>query len=549
MQTLTYSRITAYLFFASILLSASCSDILNEIDDETTEQKYFGWSHLTVNDDIDDIPHDITFASDEALPTEVSLVEFFPPVGNQEEYGTSVTWALAYYLRTYLEGLKYDYSAAILHNPEFQFSPADLFLALPSQYKYGDCDGTSFKAAFDVMLNRGVATLETAPYSLSGGCNEFPSSLWTAEAADYKIATYRQIALDIDKIKARLAQGEAIAAGAKVGDNFINWNSSSVLSSETYTSDASKNAYQALVLCGYDDSKSAFRLLNSWGKEWGDNGMIWVDYNFFVTEFCKAAFVARLSTDNPDTNNDNEVDNPVNGSDVVAWELEDVDNPNVNDPRFRTVSYNVFNNGNETLMASNDWGIAYAYYNAYDASDYGLLFYDYYSNDYGDYGDYGDFIDVGAAPIAQGGNWYNHFSIEPGNSVAQTVLGYTNARFTIYYELPASLNGDYYLVMLADVFDTVDETDENNNLLLFADNDGAPLSVVNGVIQTENSSIFAQQQSITGRASNSTQTLKNSNTYTAKEIQNFLKKQLSNGGLQSKINMFTQPTATRTDLD
>ena len=54
-----------------------------------------------------------------------------------------------------------------------------------------------------------------------------------------------------------------------------------------------QHAYHAMALSGYDDSKNAFRVRNSWGEEWGDNGSIWVDYEFFINEFCTEVFMAK----------------------------------------------------------------------------------------------------------------------------------------------------------------------------------------------------------------------------------------------------------------
>ncbi len=36
-----------------------------------------------------------------------------------------------------------------------------------------------------------------------------------------------------------------------------------------------------MVVVGYDNTRQAFRLLNSWGSDWADNGYCWVDYDHF----------------------------------------------------------------------------------------------------------------------------------------------------------------------------------------------------------------------------------------------------------------------------
>jgi C1A family cysteine protease len=36
-----------------------------------------------------------------------------------------------------------------------------------------------------------------------------------------------------------------------------------------------------MVIVGYDDSKNAWRVMNSWGASWCENGYGWIDYNFF----------------------------------------------------------------------------------------------------------------------------------------------------------------------------------------------------------------------------------------------------------------------------
>jgi hypothetical protein len=48
---------------------------------------------------------------------------------------------------------------------------------------------------------------------------------------------------------------------------------------------------QALCVVGYDDDKygGAFEVMNSWGKDWGNNGFTWIRYDDFLA-FVKYAY-------------------------------------------------------------------------------------------------------------------------------------------------------------------------------------------------------------------------------------------------------------------
>lgn len=47
-----------------------------------------------------------------------------------------------------------------------------------------------------------------------------------------------------------------------------------------------------MVVVGYDDSKNAFKLVNSWGQNWSDRGFGWIDYSFFY-QVVREGYVAR----------------------------------------------------------------------------------------------------------------------------------------------------------------------------------------------------------------------------------------------------------------
>jgi len=52
-----------------------------------------------------------------------------------------------------------------------------------------------------------------------------------------------------------------------------------------------KHANHAMVIMGYDDSKRAFKLQNSWGTNWGDDGYGWISYDHVKTAVFEAYVV------------------------------------------------------------------------------------------------------------------------------------------------------------------------------------------------------------------------------------------------------------------
>jgi C1A family cysteine protease len=215
------------------------------------------------------------------LPSQVDLSSKFPPIGDQGQYGTCVAWATAYNLKTALNGMDKGYSASQLASAANQGSPRDLFTAIPDNQKGSDCNGTNFSYALDVLQNRGVASLQTAPYTGLGNCSKSNvQSTWTNEAKNNKIKYWRKINPTVQDIKKNIAGNIPVLLAAKLSDNFMTWNSDNVLSSNTTYNTVGQHAYHALVVAGYDDNKGArgaFKVINSWGKYWGNKGYIWID--------------------------------------------------------------------------------------------------------------------------------------------------------------------------------------------------------------------------------------------------------------------------------
>jgi hypothetical protein len=531
------------LILPFLFMASSCEELLADLDDEDVEQVYenLGWWGME-DEDTESIEDGISFGSGD-LPSKVDISGNMPPVGNQGQYGTCVAWAVGYGHKTYMEAVENNRTTADLSNTAYQFSPKYLFWAIPSGSKNDDCNGTGFQPAYDVMLSKGIAQESVVPYTDLGDCSGSTTSAWDNNADDYLIENYREIDVDKATIKQYLAQGRAVVFGAKLGDDFMNWNSSSILYSDTYGY-SGQHAYHAMILTGYDDSKGtngAFRVLNSWGTGWGDNGYIWVDQNFFVGsggDFAFCAFVAQNAA-----NTAPDLDDPEDGMDVMAWELSDelnVDNPDP-DGRNRTARYDVYNSGNEPILASEDWNILYVYYNAYDANDYGIILYDYYSDDYADQAN-GMPDNWSLDSDGDGvGNWYNYVDVPASQSVAQALYDDPDARFRWDYTMP-EITGEYYLVIIADGYDVLKEVNEENNYFYLTDTNGEPIQITNGVIQDplmDNSKSGVVPPKKFGPSEKPTvRTEKNLNAYTTKEITAMIKNRKETGDIQRKAMQY-----------
>jgi C1A family cysteine protease len=204
------------------------------------------------------------------LPSKVSLA--MPPVGHQGSEGSCVAWAIAYYARS---AEAYYRSNATSYNLSTNiFSPEFLY----NQTRSGlDCSsGSSVLTALDFLVGNGVCTWQSMPYT-SGNCSLLPSSQQSMEAASYKINSYSIVLInDITAIKTLLSQNHPLLLGISTDQQFDNAGPGFVWSS--YGSAIS--SLHEVTICGYDDARQAFKIVNSWGTGWGDAGYSWISYDF-----------------------------------------------------------------------------------------------------------------------------------------------------------------------------------------------------------------------------------------------------------------------------
>jgi Papain family cysteine protease/Bacterial Ig domain len=217
-----------------------------------------------------------------ALPASFQIT--MPPVRNQGVEGSCVAFAVAYTrsCEQYYNTAASDYSDATnIFSPEYIFN----------QVKFSsDCGASALLNSLDLIKNKGVTRWQTMPYSDVNGCSLQPTSSQDIEAVNFKISSYSAIAdNDITAIKTMIASRHPVIFSCTIDQSFYNagpgfiWNTS-----------GGNAGSHTLVLCGYDDTKHAYKAINSWGTNWGDAGYIWIDYDFFPTVASYYTFTVSL---------------------------------------------------------------------------------------------------------------------------------------------------------------------------------------------------------------------------------------------------------------
>jgi hypothetical protein len=214
------------------------------------------------------------------IPTSQELIT--PPIGDQGNEGSCVPFAIAYAARSteyYYTSKATEYSVGTnIFSPEYAYNLTHFF----------DCgSGTSITTVLDLLVNQGVCTWQMMPYDDNNGCSVLPDNIQTQNASAYKISSYvKIISSDNVAIKTMIASKHPVIATIIADDSFVNartgflWKAYSGSGSLPHT----------LIICGYDDAKNAYKVMNSWGTDWADAGYSWIDYDFFPQKAVQYVF-------------------------------------------------------------------------------------------------------------------------------------------------------------------------------------------------------------------------------------------------------------------
>ena len=232
------------------------------------------------------------------LPESVSLLRFAPDRKNQGQQGSCVAWSSVYAARTIVEAASTGQNAN-----NTTYSPAFVY----NQIGLEGCQGAYIQNAMEFMTNKGVVPYNDFPYT-DQDCSRQPNNALMNEATQNRMHGFTRLTtgegtdgISIRAIKEHLAKDAPVVIGMMVGGSFMQ----PMLGKELWTptdEDRSQMGFGGHAMCviGYDDRRvakyangetytGAFQIMNSWGPEWGVNGVAWVGYADFK-EFVREAY-------------------------------------------------------------------------------------------------------------------------------------------------------------------------------------------------------------------------------------------------------------------
>ncbi len=205
---------------------------------------------------------------------------YFPTPGNQGGAWSCTGWAVGYYLDSYYQGRLTNTPPDL--NPKI-FSHAYVYDILRRCKNHGCNCGINIPNALDYIQINGNVPLT----AYNDDCGIPDLQKLKDIAIKYKIKHWVTTQTsNLNDLKSYILDDIPVIVSIGVDNDFQNFKHKTendiydikVLPFDQYLK-------HCVLLTGYDEDKKAFRIINSYGTEWGSKGFAWISYNAFRQMF------------------------------------------------------------------------------------------------------------------------------------------------------------------------------------------------------------------------------------------------------------------------
>jgi hypothetical protein len=213
---------------------------------------------------------------DQALIARYGYSPLLPPIGDQMQQGCCVAWGVGYAAGTFAaaltEGINLSTAATAATG---SVSPSDLYAKIIASEGNTCGNGTQVVDGIERMIVDGVASLSQVPYTDS-------ACVMPSTSSQFLLSGYNTVdPTNAVLLKQYIYNLSVLPLAIVVYPDFESATGPSVYSHSGASGDCSLGGH-CVALVGWDDTRQAFRIMNSWGTNWGDSGFLWVSYDTFA---------------------------------------------------------------------------------------------------------------------------------------------------------------------------------------------------------------------------------------------------------------------------